>query len=428
MMAKRKAKPTTLADLKPAPYNPRTITNRALGGLSTSLAAFGDISGIVWNKRTGHVVAGHQRIEALSKKHGARLKIVDGAIVAPGGKTYPIRVVDWPESKEKAANVAANSPAIAGEFTDGLADIVRELKLAEPDLSEALLFDELDTASGGGKDVVEDEPPEPPEDPITKPGDLWLLGRHRVLCGDSTKGEDVGRVMCGEQADLLLTDPPYGIAYIPETKRLAAKGGLASDKPYPEGFDTFASWLDGLLAVAIDQIRPGGCYYVWMGWSHLGTVEAVMRTRGHAPNHAIVWDRVMPRLTKYPQDFLPCAEFCLYGWVRGAKHIKNNPQDAMRTNVWHVKRLDAKDMEHTTQKPLALAANSLLMSTNEGATVLDVCLGSGWTLIACEQLDRTCVGIEIEPRYVDVIVKRWETLTGKKAKRDKTHKRTKSKV
>ena len=140
---KRKLKPRSLDDLKPAPYNPREIEPEALAGLKVSLSEFGDISGLVWNSRTGHVVAGHQRLEALRVKHGDSLRIEGGALVTPAGERFLIRVVDWPISKEKAANLAANSLLLQGTFTDDLGDVLGDLKLDLPDLTVDLRLDEL---------------------------------------------------------------------------------------------------------------------------------------------------------------------------------------------------------------------------------------------------------------------------------------------
>jgi len=133
-----------LADLRPAPYNPRKITSQALGALQASLGEFGDISGLVWNQRTGHLVAGHQRLAALRKAHGDWLTMADGAVVTPTGERFPVRMVDWPVAREKAANVAANSPFLAGEFDDAeLTKVLAELEAALPAEFDALRFDEL---------------------------------------------------------------------------------------------------------------------------------------------------------------------------------------------------------------------------------------------------------------------------------------------
>lgn len=133
----------TLADLSPAPYNPRKISDEAMAGLGVSLREFGDISGLVWNRRTRHLVAGHQRLASLQKEHGDALALVDGAVVTPAGERFPMRVVDWPAAKEKAANLVANNPHIAGQFTEGLSTILAELDTELPDLVKGLRLDAL---------------------------------------------------------------------------------------------------------------------------------------------------------------------------------------------------------------------------------------------------------------------------------------------
>lgn len=132
-----------LYDLRPAPYNPREISDKAFGALKGSLEAFGDISGIVWNATTGHLVCGHQRLRALREQHGDKLELKGGAIVTPTGERFPVRIVEWDEMREKAANVAANNPHIASEFTPELDAILEELTAELPDLSEALRLDEI---------------------------------------------------------------------------------------------------------------------------------------------------------------------------------------------------------------------------------------------------------------------------------------------
>jgi ParB-like chromosome segregation protein Spo0J len=142
-MNRKRRGPPTIKDLRPAPYNPREIGPESLEALGGSLAEFGDISGLVWNRRTGRLVAGHQRLEALKKQHGGRLRMAAGAVLAPDGGRFPVRVVDWPEAKEKAANIAANSPLLAGEFTADLGPLLDEINLELPDLSEALMLGDL---------------------------------------------------------------------------------------------------------------------------------------------------------------------------------------------------------------------------------------------------------------------------------------------
>ncbi|MBU1073607.1 ParB N-terminal domain-containing protein, partial [bacterium] len=191
-----------IADLTPAPYNPRTISSDALAGLQASVDRFGLVEPVVWNRRTGHVVGGHQRLKALE---------------ALGETETQVVVVDLDEAEEKALNVALNSPSIAGEFTPELHTLLAEIEAAMPDLADALRFDDLaaelkhllsDLAPEDGL-TSPDDVPEPPEEPITRPGDLYVLGGHRLVCGDSGDPEVLARLMDGQQAALYATDPPY---------------------------------------------------------------------------------------------------------------------------------------------------------------------------------------------------------------------------
>ena len=215
--ARRKCRtPRSIKDLAACPRNPRVISDEALAGLGCSLAEFADIAGIVWNRRTGQLVTGHQRIEALKMKHGNALAISDGAVLTPDGQRFPIRIVDWPADKADAGMLAANNPHVAGDWTSGLAKILADLPHDLGKLFGQLQLDKLledvpadETITPGLTDP--DDIPEPPDKAVTKPGDLWLLGDHRLLCGDAGNPDDVDRLLDGAHIHLVNTDPPYNV-------------------------------------------------------------------------------------------------------------------------------------------------------------------------------------------------------------------------
>lgn len=382
-----------LSDLKPAPYNPREIADDALAGLAQSVEDFGDLSGIVWNERSGFLVCGHQRLEAL-RQRGAEFSTVDVSFVL-NGERFPIRVVDWDEQTERAANVTANNPHISGDWTEGLSGVLEGLKGDLPNFEGLNLDKLLADAPQEAPEIVEDEVPESPSDPITKPGDLWVLGRHRLLCGDSTKAEDVGRLMAGEKAALVFSDPPYGIAIVHGGKvggqnivEATTYSPVRNDdstetaKAFYElcvglGLESFIIWGGNYFT---DFLPPSSC---WLVWDKENT--------GNFADVEMAWT-----------CFSGGAK--LYRWMWNGMARKGEMA------------IEGKSRLHPTQKPVGLTAE--ILSDFNFAEILDGFLGSGTTLIAAEQLDRRCFGLEIEPKYCDVVIERWQNLTGEKAKRE----------
>lgn len=380
-----------LADLKPAPYNPRKISKQALAGLSASLHEFGDISGIVWNQRTGHLVAGHQRVELLKRK-GEAVRIVENGnpyectlIEEHTGHRYPVRIVDWSDAQEQAANIAANNPHIAGEFEqDALDKIIANLGQTDyAELLKPLRIDEL--LSPKALQVDEDEVPEPPEEPITKPGDMWTLGEHRVLCGDCLAESAISD---GEHFDLTLTDPPYNV-------------GRAYTKATNDSLDAeaYEAWCRQWFALC------------------MATSDRLAFSCGH-PNIRM-WatiDRWHWMLCWYKGNAMLGSPFGFSNWEPILFYGK--PHRPKGHDVISVPIVPNADLEaHDCPKQLGWGVKLLELLSEPHDSVLDPFLGSGTTLIAAEQLGRRCYGIEIEPRYVDCTVKRWEQLTGRKATR-----------
>ena len=375
-----------LAGLAPAPYNPRTISKEAARGLQASLRRFGLVQPIVWNRRTKRVVGGHQRIDALK---------------ALGKSEAQVVVVDLPESEERVLNVTLNNPAIGGEFTDGLQAILAEIAAASPIEFEELRLDELLDASLAG--VVEDEIPQVPKTPVTKAGDVWTLGPHRLVCGDATKAEDVATALAGASPLLMVTDPPYGVNYDP-TWRATAGINRSKKKLGRVTNDDRADWTEAW------QLFPGSVAYVWHAGLRSSEVAASLGTAGFELRSQIIWAKDRFALSR--GDYHWQHEPCWYAVRRGAS--ANRTDDRSQSTLWQVAAREDDGHGHGTQKPVEVMARPI---RNHEGDVYEPFAGSGTTLIAAEQLGRRCAAIEIEPAYCDVVVTRWERLTGGTAKR-----------
>lgn len=437
-------------DLSPCPYNPRTITDKAFGGLEKSLTEFGDLSGIVWNARTGQLVAGHQRLRALREMHGNRLEFRDGCVVTPEGEWFRVRVVNWEKMKADAAMVAANNENIAGDWTDGLTSILDGIAAEFGSLFEQLNFDQLAVDLGIGEtdtDAAEgsDDIPEPPDEPQTKAGDIWVLGNHRLMCGDSAKPEDVDKLVARVLIDLINTDPPYNVKVEPRSHNAVAAARALGNKNvfHHQGMDEaihgrsqathkklrpkdralandfvsdedFEQMLDAWFGNAARVLKPGGAFYIWGGYANIGNYPPPMKRAGLYFSQGIVWDKEHPVLTR--KDMLGAFELCFYGWKEGAGHNWYGPNNVQ--DIWRVKKVTQSKMVHLTEKPVGLALRAIRYSTLPGQSVLDLFGGSGSTLIAAEQSGRRACLMELDALYCDVIVKRWERFTGKEANRE----------
>jgi len=346
-------------------------------------------------------------IKASLVRFGQQKPIIvdaDGVVRCGNGTVMAAKSLGWSSivtvrthlrgAEATAYAIADNRTAELAEWDeDALAQQLAALQIEDESLAEATGYDakEIAALALDERELVEDEVPEPPADPVTKPGDLWLLGDHRLLCGDSTKAEDVARLMDGKKADTTVTDPPYGVDYV------ALRGGnkIANDES-----------LDGaerVMQFALSS-SPKDTAFVCCNWRSMAVTERAMRSVGMEPKACIVWDkeRGVQNLDRYYKRH----EFMLYAGPYGG-------QKTVDGDVWAVPR--DFDPDHPTPKPVALFVRA--MTTCNAQAIYDPFLGSGTTLIAAEQLGRKCYGMEISPAYCDVIVKRWETLTGKQATR-----------
>lgn len=405
MPPKKKTPPPAalrLSDLHADPDNARDITPAALEGLKYSLEEFGDLSGIVFNRRSNQLVCGHQRVRALLDQHGD--------IDLPGLEQlgYRVRYVEWDSKKQRAANIAANNPHLAGHFTKALQEQLAALAAADAELFASLRLEELvidAEVENPGKTGV-DEAPDPPAQPKAKLGDLYKLGNHLLLCGAAEDQDAAAVLMGGQRADLIVTDPPYNVDYTGKTKK-ALK--IENDKASPEQFlAKLQAWFRTYFEVA----REGASIYVYHADSEGENFRRAYREAGFKLAQTLVWQKdvfVMGR-----QDFQWQHEPILYGWREGAAHTWFGGRK-LSTLLEHPrpKRSDV----HPTMKPVDMLCDLLRCSSKPGALVVDFFGGSGSTLIACEKTRRRCCTMELDPRYVDVIIQRWEAFTGKKAER-----------
>jgi DNA modification methylase len=403
-----------LKDLKGNPANPRKITDEQLEMLKASLEEFGDLSGFVYNRRTKQLIGAHQRAQVspkdaqiyIDRKHDEPTKtgtVAEGWIEI-NGERHKYREVDVDEQREKAMNIAANKHG--GEFDmPKLTEWLLELDQHNYDLGVVgFTAEELENIMApvhGNEGLTDpDAVPEVPKEAKTKRGELWILGNHRVLCGDATDKADVERLMAGEKADMVFTDPPYGI-------------DLDTDWGKRDGN---AKIPDGRTVKRHSYMRVTGDAVAFNPESLLETFKDVPEMflwganyylKGTPDNSWVCWDK---KLTESgDKNVIGDFELC---WSK--KRHKNT----MIRCVWHgpfghIKSLDGDNRVHPTQKPVKLCIEFANRWSEPNAKVVDVFLGSGSTLIACEKTQRRCFGMEIEPLYIDVILDRWAKFTGK---------------
>lgn len=263
------------------------------------------------------------------------------------------------------------------------------------------------------KEVVEDEVPEKVETRC-KRGDIWKLGDHRLMCGDSTCITDVEKLMDGQKADLLFTDPPYGVSYEKKTKEVLKSKSYTKIQNDDLTLHQFQDFLYDVFTNAFSCLKDTASYYVFscQGGDQEMMMMMMMRQAGIPCRHQIIWVKDAPVFSMGRLDYDYKHEPILYGWVKKHEFQRKGEQDK---SVWEYKRTANK--LHPTMKPIELIANALLNSTKNEENVLDLFGGSGSTLIACEQLNRKCFMMELDEHYCDVIIARWEKLTGKTAEK-----------
>lgn len=374
-----------LKDLKPYENNPRK-NDDAVKYVAESIKEFGFKVPIVIDKNNV-IVAGHTRYKAAKK-----LKMSEVPCIIAD---------DLTDEQIKAFRLADNKVAEKAEWDFDLLNAELD-DIIDLDME---LFGFEDALQDDAEEAVEDEfEVELPAEPKSKLGDIYQLGNNRLMCGDSTVLEDVEKLMGGEQADMLLTDPPYNVNYEGKTKD---KLKIKNDKM---GNDNFRQFLTDAFSNADMVMKPGAVFYIWHADSEGYNFRGACFDAGWTVRQCLIWNKnsmVMGR-----QDYQWKHEPCLYGWKEGAGHLWAS--DRKQTTVINFDKPTRNDM-HPTMKPIPLFDYQIKNNTKGGDVVLDLFGGSGATIMACEQNGRHGYCMEYDPRYVDVIVDRWEKFTGAKA-------------
>lgn len=395
--------------INPALYNPRLDLKPGdpeYEKLKRSMNEFGCVEPLVWNSRTGNLVGGHQRFKIL---------------VEQGASSVDVSVVDLPLEREKALNIALNK--ISGDWDEvKLAALLEDLGeipdfdvsvtgFDSPEISQ--LLDRLlpdGSADDDGFDLGDALDAGASEAPVTQDGELVELGRHRLLCGDSAKPDDVTRACEGMDVSLLFTDPPYNVNYYggnrPSPLKARPKQSRQWERIYQDDLTQaeYEQWLTQTLTNGLSVLSKGSAFYIWNGHRQFGPMHQMLSDLDCHISCVITWAKESFAIGY--GDYNQQTEFCLYGWkADGTAHRWYGPTN--ESTLWNITRDSTKEYRHPTQKPLALADRAIRNSTQREEVVLDLFLGSGSTLIAAERLERSCVGIEIDPRYCDAIVRRY---------------------
>jgi DNA modification methylase len=419
-----------LAAIKPYENNPR-LNDDAVDAVAASIKEFGFKQPIVTDKN-GVIICGHTRYKAALKL---------------GLREVPVLVAeDLSPEQVKAYRIADNHTAELAEWNcDQLKIELGDLQKMDFDLG-LLAFDdeELNRILEGNNDALvtegetdPDSVPEPPDEAVSVRGQVYKLGDHRLMCGDSANPADLDLLLDGQSIHLINSDPPYNVRVEPRSNNAIA-AGLSSfpanghvmnhqqmdlsrhpekahatdkklrpkDRPLENDFVSdkeFERLLDAWFGNMARVLLPGHSFYIWGGYANCGNYPPVLKKHDLYFSQAIIWNKMHPVLTR--KDFMGAHEWCFYGWLAGAAHRFFGPNNVR--DIWEVKKVSSQAMVHLTEKPVELAINAIQYSSKKGENVLDLFGGSGSTLIGCEQTGRHGYLMEIDPLYCDVIRKRW---------------------
>jgi len=392
---------TSIKDLKSDHKNARKRTDRSAKLIAESLHRYGAARSIVIDE-DNRILAGNGTIEGAKAAGIKNIRVIE----TDGTEIIAVKRTGLSEDEKIGLALADNRTS---DLSDWDKDMLQQLS-AEHDLAPWFDADDLAEILGEAEQLPAegltdaDDVPEAPEEPVTKLGDLWVLGDHRLLCGDSTDTIALERLTENKPADLWLTDPPYNVAYEGKTAdALTIKNDSMSNAD-------FRQFLHDVYVAANCFLKPGASFYIWHADSEGYNFRGAAHDVSWKVRQCLVW--VKSCMVMGRQDYQWKHEPCLYGWTEGAAHTWNS--DRKQTTVLEFDK-PSRNKEHPTMKPVDLFQYQMANSTKPGNVVLDSFGGSGTTMIAAERINRKARLMELDPRYCDVIIKRWEDFTGKKA-------------
>jgi DNA modification methylase len=374
-----------IADLIPAPYNPRQSTAKQEKHLKESLEKFGMVEPIIFNKQTGYIVGGHFRVRELKKL---------------GIKEIECVIVDLNEADEKELNIRLNANTGSWDW-DTLANDWEVVDLEAWGLEIPQFDNEAEELEASEDDY---DVPEGGIETDIVIGDLFEIGEHRLLCGDSTDSDAVARLMNGEKADMVFTDPPYNANYKSRGKDVDLREGIKNDNMSDDAFEDF---IKAFISTTLLAIKDGASLYYCCNWKdsyprfYFNLQEAGINISAN-----IVWNKGSGGMGW--QDYRFQYEFIIYGFKKGAAHSWYAGRS--ETDIWDFNRDGRSEYKHPTQKPIQLSSKAILNSSKSDDLVLDLFLGSGSTMVAAHQLKRKCYGMELDPKYCQVIIDRMKKL------------------